>query len=242
MRFKILFALYFCFFTALTALINISGSKAYAVLAGGNCYKNLGFGSIERITSSYPSTNGGCPTGFTPQSGKCYSYSESAPDPQEFECSSVKECMSTQGSGYQSTVFIPNGLDCEEYKIAIRGDSQIDANERADENGSANDTPADNTPVVNQNIAGDGDSDELHTANAQDKGLIYSFVLVILTVIGALAGVAIVGSFVVAGIQYATAGDNPSAVTKAKTRIAYTLIVMVVYAMLYYVAVWLIPS
>lgn len=101
--------------------------------------------------------------------------------------------------------------------------------------------PAD-TPVPKQNITEDSSSNNLHTGTEADKGLIYSFVLVALTVIGALAGVAIVGSFVVAGIQYATAGDNPGAVTKAKTRIAYTLIVMVVYAMLYYVAVWLIPS
>lgn len=85
-------------------------------------------------------------------------------------------------------------------------------------------------------------SDSFREPDASRYGGIYNLIIIILRVLGALAGIAIVGSLVMAGVQYATAGDNSGAISKAKTRIAYTLIALVVYAMMYYIATWLIPS
>ena len=137
--------------------------------------------------------------------------------------------MSTQGSGYATTTFIPSSVDCEQFKLAARGESQEDANERID---SLN--------VSDQAL--ETASNSLHTADYNTSTTLTNVATIVVKIIGALAGIAIVGSLVVAGAQYATAGDNSGAITKAKTRIAYTLIALVIYIMVYYVAVWLIPS
>ncbi len=107
------------------------------------------------------------------------------------------------------------------------------------------DTPPEDAtelPDANQTIANDDDSQSLHSGDAAVSGTFYNFIIISLRVIGAMAGIAIVGSLVFSGVQYTTAGDNSGALSKAKTRIAYTLITLVVYIMVYYVAIWLIPS
>lgn len=91
-------------------------------------------------------------------------------------------------------------------------------------------------------VTDDPKSNELHQADASASGKFFNYVTIFFTILSALAGVAMVGSFVVSGIQYATAGDNAGAITKAKTRIVYTIIALVLYIMLFLIATWLIPS
>ena len=80
-------------------------------------------------------------------------------------------------------------------------------------------------------------------ANGEGRsGKFFSYLTIIFTVFSALAGIAMVASLVVAGIQYATAGDNAGAISKAKSRIVYTLITLLLYVMLFYIVTWLIPS
>lgn len=85
-------------------------------------------------------------------------------------------------------------------------------------------------------------SESLHQADDSESGKFFSYLTIIFTVFSALAGVAMVTSLVVAGIQYATAGDNAGAISKAKSRIVYTLITLLLYVMLFYIVTWLIPS
>ena len=203
-------------FSSFTLAI-INNPKTYAEAQAGNCYISKGYGVMERIVSTYGQTNGGCPSGFEPDSTKCYYYSD-AVAPAEFSCGDLQECLSTQGSGYASMTFIPVGVDCEEFKIAARGDSQENANDRIAE------------------------SESLHQADDSESGKFFNYLTIIFTVFSALAGVAMVASLVVAGIQYATSGDNAGAISKAKSRIVYTLIALLLYVMLFYIVTWLIPS
>ncbi len=88
----------------------------------------------------------------------------------------------------------------------------------------------------------EGSSESLHQADDSKSGKFFSYLTIIFTVFSALAGIAMVASLVVAGIQYATAGDNAGAISKAKSRIVYTLITLLLYVMLFYIVTWLIPS
>lgn len=208
-------------FSSFTLAI-INNPKTYAEAQAGNCYISKGYGVMERIVSTYGQTNGGCPSGFEPDSTKCYYYSDGVA-PAEFSCGDLQECLSTQGSGYASMTFIPVGVDCEEFKIAARGQSQIDAN--AD---IAANTAASNTSGVSSNPA--------------DANKLYAYVQIFVIIVSVAGGIAIVGSLVWAGIKYATAGGDSGTVSKAKTRIVFTLIALLIYLMLYSVVTWLIPS
>lgn len=80
------------------------------------------------------------------------------------------------------------------------------------------------------------------SANSGDSNKLYSYVQIFVIVISVAGGIAIVGSLVWAGIRYATAGGDSGAISKAKTRIVFTLIALVLYLMLYSLVTWLIPS
>lgn len=80
------------------------------------------------------------------------------------------------------------------------------------------------------------------SANSGDSNKLYSYVQIFVIVVSVAGGIAIVGSLVWAGIRYATAGGDSGAISKAKTRIVFTLIALVLYLMLYSLVTWLIPS
>jgi hypothetical protein len=86
-----------------------------------------------------------------------------------------------------------------------------------------------------------GNSD-IRTADKSDAGKAYSYITIGVKVLGAVGGVAIVLSIVSAGIKYATAGSDSGAISKAKSRIVYTLLALVLYLMLFSIVTWLIPS
>ena len=62
------------------------------------------------------------------------------------------------------------------------------------------------------------------------------------TFLSALVGVVVVGVIILGGIQYALAGDNPSAVTAAKSRIINGLIALGAFLLTYAFLQWLVPG
>lgn len=64
----------------------------------------------------------------------------------------------------------------------------------------------------------------------------------LLALFSALVGIGLVISFIVAGIQYTTAGSNASQVSAAKTRIYVTVIAFFLYAFAFTFLQWLIPG
>ncbi len=65
---------------------------------------------------------------------------------------------------------------------------------------------------------------------------------IIITFLSALVGVAIVGSLIWGGIQYATAGDNPQSTNDAKQRITNSLIALLAYLLTFAFLQWLVPG
>lgn len=63
-----------------------------------------------------------------------------------------------------------------------------------------------------------------------------------MNVLSALIGLAIVGSFILAGIQYTTARDNASQVEAAKDRILTTVLGFFIFLVGYALLQWLIPG
>jgi hypothetical protein len=55
-------------------------------------------------------------------------------------------------------------------------------------------------------------------------------------------GIVIVGNIIFGGIQYSWAGNNPSAVTAAKTRIQNSLIALLAFFFVYAFLQWVIPG
>lgn len=214
----------------------LPGGQLFADTEPG-CYESLGYGVLQR-TSAIGNFGDECSNmgfgGFSPVVNKCYSWSGDT-EPVEFDCSSVKQCGESTGeirstgeggTNYLAQLFAPNALDCEQVVEAIlQGDK--DAGGLVD--------PLDSDPAV-------AESESLHQADDSESGKFFSYLAIIFTVFSALAGIAMVASLVVAGIQYATAGDNAGAISKAKSRIVYTLIALLLYVMLFYIVTWLIPS
>jgi hypothetical protein len=64
----------------------------------------------------------------------------------------------------------------------------------------------------------------------------------VVNLLSAGVGIVIVGSIIVAGIQYALAGNNPNAVGAAKKRIQDTLIAMLAFFFIYAFLQWIIPG
>lgn len=88
----------------------------------------------------------------------------------------------------------------------------------------------------------DSDSNSLHSASDANSGKLYNYIKIVVIILSTGGGLAILGSFVFAGVQYATAGENSGSISKAKERIVYTLIALVLYLMLFSIVNWLIPG
>lgn len=63
-----------------------------------------------------------------------------------------------------------------------------------------------------------------------------------INVLSGLAGIAISGAIIIAGIQYSTAGANPQAVSEARKRINQALIALIVLLLLYPFLQWVVPG
>jgi hypothetical protein len=213
----------------------------YFLLPGGSlfadtepgCYESLGYGALQR-TSAIGNFGDECSnmgfSGFLPVANKCYSWSGDT-EPVEFDCSGVKQCGKSTGevrstgeggTNYLAQLFAPNAANCEQVVEAIiQGDR--DAGGLVD-------------PIITVG-ASPGVS-----SNPADANKLYAYVQIFVIIVSVAGGIAIVGSLVWAGIKYATAGGDSGAVSKAKTRIVFTLIALLIYLMLYSVVTWLIPS
>jgi hypothetical protein len=65
---------------------------------------------------------------------------------------------------------------------------------------------------------------------------------VLVNFLSAAAGIVIVGSIIVGGIQYSAAGNNPNAVSAAKKRITDALIALLAFFFIFGFLQWLIPG
>jgi flagellar biosynthesis protein FlhB len=64
----------------------------------------------------------------------------------------------------------------------------------------------------------------------------------IVKVLSGLAGIAIVGTIILGGIQYSAAGDKPEALQKAKQRITNGLLALGVFLLIFAFLQWIIPG
>jgi predicted S18 family serine protease len=71
---------------------------------------------------------------------------------------------------------------------------------------------------------------------------IQTYINPFITLLTVLVGVFAAISIVVAGIQYSSSADDPSAVSKAKTRIFNTVIGLVAYVFFFAFLEWLLPG
>lgn len=71
---------------------------------------------------------------------------------------------------------------------------------------------------------------------------ILKFIAVATNALGAIAGVVIVIMIIVGGIQYASAGANPQAVSAAKGKIRNALLALAMFIFMYSFLQWLIPG
>lgn len=89
-------------------------------------------------------------------------------------------------------------------------------------------------------IKDDPSSEPRSTAKADD---IYTKILnPAILALSAAVVLAVVGSIVVAGVQYSTANGNSSAVASAKNRIVISILVLILYTFGFAILQWLIPG
>ncbi len=64
----------------------------------------------------------------------------------------------------------------------------------------------------------------------------------IVNLLGGLVGVVVIGTIIVGGIQYISAGDNATLITAAKQRVMNGVIALVIFIFSYAFLQWLIPG
>lgn len=92
--------------------------------------------------------------------------------------------------------------------------------------------------VLPQNIC---DSADDKSGQVQKSG-VWAILLLILNIMTALVGVVAVGALGFAGILYATARDDNSQLTRAKTMLRNTVIGIILYGMMFVLLNYLVPG
>lgn len=77
--------------------------------------------------------------------------------------------------------------------------------------------------------------------NKQTCGIV-EYIVIFTRALTALAGTVIVLGIVIGGFQYMTAGSNPQAVSKAKSRIMNALLALAVLIFMFSFLQWLVPG
>lgn len=95
-----------------------------------------------------------------------------------------------------------------------------------------------NATSITDAVDADCTADALDSSNC---GII-AYVVIIINVLSALAGLVIVGSIMVAGYTYMTARDNAGQIMKAKMRIVWTLAALALFIFMYGLLNFLVPG
>ena len=85
-------------------------------------------------------------------------------------------------------------------------------------------------------------TDAANPTNCLKKVEIVKDLNIVVNVLAALVGVAVVGTIILGGIQFAAAGDKAEAVSAAKKRIINGLIALFAFLFVYAFLQWLIPG
>lgn len=76
----------------------------------------------------------------------------------------------------------------------------------------------------------------------EDNCGIVRYIVVIINILSALVGVAVVASIIIGGIQYSTAGSDPQKVQAAKARIRNAIIALLFFIFGYAILNFLVPG
>lgn len=82
----------------------------------------------------------------------------------------------------------------------------------------------------------------LAATNEGSLGTLYKFMGEAVFTLSLLIGVALIGSTIVAGIQYTTAGGSSEKVEKAKSRLASNVIVLALFIFSSTILNWILPG
>lgn len=98
-------------------------------------------------------------------------------------------------------------------------------------------------PTGSDEFAGFGDVNK-NDCKTTDRAncAITNYLILFINALSALAGVVIVASIVVAGIQYSSSGDDPAKIQAAKHRIANALFALFVLIFFYAFLQWVVPG
>lgn len=83
---------------------------------------------------------------------------------------------------------------------------------------------------------------ESQPLRADESCLILKYSVDLINILSAVAGMAIVGSIMIAGYQYMTARDNPGQIEAAKKRIVWALVALGLFIFMYAILDFLIPG
>ena len=84
--------------------------------------------------------------------------------------------------------------------------------------------------------------DNKSAADCLSTNPIVKYLNVIVDVLSVAVGLVVIAMIIIGGIQYSMAGDNPSAVTAAKKRIANALLALLAYALTFSFLQWIVPG
>jgi hypothetical protein len=77
--------------------------------------------------------------------------------------------------------------------------------------------------------------------NSSNCGIIH-YIVVFTNALSALVGIVVVGSIIMAGIQYSAAGSDASKVSAAKNRIRNAIMALLLFIFMYAILQWIIPG
>ena len=144
-----------------------------------------------------------------------------------FDDPSTLKCFITDKSGSDLTSADFEPLDCGEFTEGTTNTST-----------SSVPSSSSNATGIADAVEADCTADSLNADNCQ----IISYIVVVINVLSAIAGMAIIASVMIAGYQYMTARDNSGQIMKAKLRIVWALVALALFIFMYSLLNFLVPG
>lgn len=155
----------------------------------------------------------------------------------------MQDCQSRQSQEAIQTCI--DALDVETWNVCIqRPEAERGTCASEYKNGESNTTAPttlDGPAVTNEDREKIANCDGTTTDCLADNPIM-AWVLTLINFLAAGTGLVITIGIIVGGIQYATAGANPQAVSQAKRRITNAIIALIAFVFLYAFMQWLVPG
>ncbi len=190
------------------------------VQAAGGCMTSAS-------TDSQATAQQACKEGYITECKKTYKKAFC----DDLTVAQINKCATGTGNGLKANCMKPLETAWKPSTTASSGSSS----------GASSGTGCSSLDPTCTHTSGDCDEGSIENIN-KDNCTVISYIVIITNALSALVGVVIVTMIIIGGIQYSTAGPDPSKVQAARTKITNALLALVLFVFGFSILQWLIPG